>query len=276
MPRKFAVVTTYNQQGLTKYAQRFINTFDKNMPREVDLLLYNERAKPTLPINTKRIIRSLDAERELRSTLVEFKKRWKDDPKANGLGPDKRRLDHKKAFKWDAIRFSHKVYAIFDAVKKTDADVLIWMDADSVVHSPMSFDFLDKFVPEDKFLCYAGRKNKYTECGWYSMNLKHPHADKFFNEFQRMYDDADNGIFKLKEWHDSYVFDVVKNWHTQEWGVVNKDFSSGLIEREGHPIINSELGAYIDHLKGDRKLEGQSKRKDLKVKRTEDYWSKVK
>ena len=271
MPRKFAVVTTYNQQGLTKYAQRFINTFDKNMPKEVDLLLYNERANPKLP-STKRNIKSMDAEKELRSTLVEFKKRWKDDPRANGQGPDKRRLDHRKAFKWDAIRFSHKVYAIFDAVEKTDADVLIWMDADSVVHSPLPFDFLDKFVPEDVFLCYAGRKNKYTECGWYSMNLKHPHADKFFTEFKRMYDDANNGIFTLKEWHDSYVFDVVRNWHTQEWGAVNKDFSNGLIEREGHPIINSELGAYIDHLKGDRKLEGQSKLTDLKITRTENYW----
>ena len=274
MSRKFAVVTTYNQQGLTKYAQRFINTFDKNMPRDIDLLLYNERANPKLP-TSKRNIRSMDAERELRSTLVEFKKRWKDDPRANGQGPDKRRLDHKKAFKWDAIRFSHKVYAIFDAVKRTDADVLIWMDADSVVHSPMSKEFLETFIPEDVFLCYAGRKNKYTECGWYSMNLRHPHADKFFTEFQRMYDDANNGIFTLKEWHDSYVFDVVKDWHTQEWGAVNKDFSNGLIEREGHPIINSELGAYIDHLKGDRKLEGQSKRKDLKVERSEDYWKKV-
>lgn len=274
MPRKFAVVTTYNQQGLTKYAQRFINTFDKNMPKEVDLLLYNERTTPTIPV-TKRNIKSMDAERELRATLVEFKKRWKDEPKANGQGPDKRRLDHKKAFKWDAIRFSHKVYAIFDAVKKTDADVLIWMDADSVVHSPMPIKFLEDFIPQDKFLCYAGRTNKYTECGWYSMNLRHPHADKFFEEFQRMYDDAENGIFKLKEWHDSYVFDIVRNWHTQEWGAVNKDFSNGLIEREGHPIINSELGAYIDHLKGDRKLEGQSKKKDLKVERTEDYWRGV-
>jgi hypothetical protein len=275
MPRKFAVVTTYNQQGLDRYGQRFINSFDKNMPQEVDLILYSERARPTLP-KTKRNIRDYDAERELRETLVKFKQKYKLDPRANGKGPDGRRLDAKKAFKWDAIRFSHKVYAIFDAAKKTDADVLIWMDADSYVHSPMPFDFLDKFVPEDKFLCYAGRKNKYTECGWYSINLKHPHVDKFLTEFQRMYDDAENGIFTLKEWHDSYVFDVVKNWHTQEWGAVNKDFSNGLIEREGHPIINSELGAYIDHLKGDRKLQGHSNAKDLKIRRTEDYWSKIK
>jgi len=191
------------------------------------------------------------------------------------MGPDKKRLDHKKAFKWDAIRFSHKVYAVIDAARDSDADVLIWMDADSVVHTALPITFLESFVPEHAFLCYAGRVNKYSECGWYSMNLKHPHADKFFSEFQRMYDDAENGIFKLKEWHDSYVFDEVRKWHTQEWGAVNKDFSNGLIEREGHPIINSELGAYIDHLKGDRKLQGHSNKKDLKIQRSEEYWNKI-
>jgi hypothetical protein len=29
-------------------------------------------------------------------------------------------------------------------------------------------------------------------------------------EFQRMYDDAENGIFRLAEWHDSFVFDAVR------------------------------------------------------------------
>jgi hypothetical protein len=164
---------------------------------------------------------------------------------------------------------------VCDAARRADADVLIWMDADSVVHSPMSIEFLEKFIPENVFTCYAGRKNKYTECGWYSMNLKHPHAKDFFSEFQRMYDEAENGIFLQKEWHDSYIYDVVRVWHEQKFNVQNKDFSNGLIEKEGHPIINSELGAFIDHLKGDRKREGKSERKDLKVERTEDYWKRI-
>jgi hypothetical protein len=38
-------------------------------------------------------------------------------------------------------------------------------------------------------------------------------------------------------------------------------------------MINSDLGKYFDHLKGDRKEVGKSnKPKDLKVKRTERYW----
>jgi len=272
MSRKFAVVTTYNQQGLQLYGQRFINSFAQNMPNEVELLAYGERCKPDT--KAKANIRHLDQERSV-PACFEFKKKYANDPRANGQGPDKKRLDAKKAFKWDAIKFCNKVYVVCDAARRTDADVLIWMDADSYIHSPMSLQFLESFIPDDVFTCYAGRTNKYTECGWYSMNLKHPHAKEFFDEFQRMYDDAENGIFKEKEWHDSYIYDVVRVWHEQKYGVKNKDFSSGIIEKEGHPIINSELGAFIDHLKGDRKRTGHSERKDLKIPRTEAYWATI-
>jgi len=38
-------------------------------------------------------------------------------------------------------------------------------------------------------------------------------------------------------------------------------------------LINSDWGAYLDHLKGDdRKKLGRSKREDLKVLRSEPYW----
>jgi len=273
MSRKFAVVTTFNQQGLQLYGQRFINSFAQNMPAGVDLYAYGERCRPQVP-KSKGAIYPLDQEKSV-PAVFEFKKKYGNDPRANGMGPDKKRLDAKKAFKWDAIKFSNKVYVVCEAARKVDADVLIWMDADSYVHSPMSIDFLEKFIPEDAFTCYAGRANKYTECGWYSLNLKHPHAKEFIDEFQRMYDDAENGIFLEKEWHDSYIYDVVRVWHEQKFGVTNKNYSAGIVEKEGHPIINSELGAYIDHMKGDRKRQGHSNRKDLKRDRTESYWQNV-
>jgi len=37
-------------------------------------------------------------------------------------------------------------------------------------------------------------------------------------------------------------------------------------------LINSEWGAYLDHLKGSRKKTGRSLPSDLKVNRTEAYW----
>jgi hypothetical protein len=100
------------------------------------------------------------------------------------------------------------------------------------------------------------------------MNLRSPSTIAFLEEFQNYYDDAENGIFTLDEWHDSFVFDAVR----QHTSCLERDWSSHLISGEGHPLINSEWGAYLDHLKGDRKKLGRSKAKDLRVNRTEGYW----
>jgi len=143
------------------------------------------------------------------------------------------------------------------------------MDADTICHSPIRIEQLKKLIPTDKDICFLGRKGKYTECGLYAMNLKSSLVQSFLREFQRMYDDAESGIFTLEEWHDSFVFDAVRNKFKT---LNNLDWSGHLISGEGHPLINSEWGAYLDHLKGDRKTAGRSKDNDLKVKRTESYW----
>ena len=275
MSRKFTVLTTFNQQGLQLYGQRMINSFLDRMPNEIDLYVYAERCSPYIRKSERNVI-VIDHENAL-PEMKAFKERYANDPRANGKGPDNKRLDARKAFKWDAIKFCNKVYAVCNAArraKKEGSDILIWMDADSYVHTEMPIAFLEKFVPHDKFLSFLGRGHKYTECGWYSINLQHEHCDSFIDEFQRMYDDAENGIFKEKEWHDSYIFDVVRRWHEGKYGVQNKDISSG-IQGEGHPLINSELGQWFDHMKGDRKQQGHSERRDLKITRVEDYWKTI-
>jgi hypothetical protein len=142
------------------------------------------------------------------------------------------------------------------------------MDADMVCHSTINTQKLDQFFPDNIDLCYAGRSNKFTECGLYGMRLTSSVTQEFLNEFQRMYDDAENGIFTLKEWHDSFVFDAVR----KRFPMRELNWSQGLINGEGHPLINCEWGTYIDHLKGDRKDKGRSRKTDLVVTRKESYW----
>jgi hypothetical protein len=84
-----------------------------------------------------------------------------------------------------------------------------------------------------------------------------------------MYDNATTGIFTLEEWHDSYVFDHVRKIAP----VTELNWSNDIIKGEGHPLINSAWGAWLDHLKGARKSLGRSKLKDLKVNRNESYWT---
>jgi hypothetical protein len=104
---------------------------------------------------------------------------------------------------------------------------------------------------------------------------------RFLREFQRVYDDAENGIFLLEEWHDSFVFDTVRvripgirelNWSASLGDLrAHKGNSLG----EGHPLINCEWGEYLDHLKGDRKDIGRSAAIDLKVPKKSKYWSNI-
>jgi hypothetical protein len=277
---KIAVVTTFHEEGLKKYAQRMIDTFCTNWPEEIKLHIYPEKCNPVIRNHNHVTLTDLDSVKE----LVEFKDRWKDVPKANGdVSADpirSKRKDSGKGFKWHAVRFAHKVYAIFDCAKNTDADILIWMDADTICHSPITIKDLYRMIPKDSELCYLGRKGKYSECGLYSMNLRSPNVQAFLKEFQRFYDQAEHGIFQLDEWHDSFVFDAVRVKFPQmrqlDWAAHLHDLRPAprMSSGEGHPLINSQWGAWLDHLKGDRKSIGRSKREDLKVQRKEAYWQK--
>jgi hypothetical protein len=269
---KISVVTTFHQSGYDTYGRNMIQTFLKNWPATVDLHVYAENCQVTesAPNLFVHDLHSSSPE------LVAFKEKWKNVPKANGdvtADPIRsRRKDSGKGFKWHAIRFSHKVYSIFHCAKNIDADVLLWMDADTICHSPIQQHDLEKYCPLDKDLCYLGRKGKFSECGLYSMNLKSEMTVNFLKEFQRMYDHAEHGIFDLAEWHDSFVFDAVRVKFPQlkQW-----NWSEGLVTGEGHPLINSFWGAWLDHLKGGRKELGKSKRTDLLVKRKEAYWQQI-
>jgi hypothetical protein len=265
-----SVITTFNQAGYTKYAQKMIQTFLATWPTDVTLYAYAEDCN-VIEIAPNLVVVDLH---KASPALVAFKDKWSNVPKANGdISSDitrSIRLDSKKSFKWDAVRFAHKVYAIFDCAKKCNSDMLLWMDADTICHSPITMSRLKELIPADKELCFLGREGKYTECGLYAMNLHSPMITRFLESFQRMYDHAEQGIFTLAEWHDSFVFDEVR--HTL--ALIELNWSKNIIKGEGHPLINSEWGAYLDHLKGDRKSLGRSKLTDLKIIRTESYWSK--
>jgi len=262
---KYTVVTTFNMAGYKQYGQRMIETFLTNWPTCVDLVVYAENCQVQESAQNLKIKNLLQVK-----DLIEFKSRWSHAPWANGdvsLDPVRsRRKDSGKGFKWDAVRFSHKVYSIFDCAQHCDRDYLIWMDADMICHSPISEHMLDQLCSAD--LCYLGRKNKYSECGLYAMNLRSPVIVEFLTKFKWFYDHAEQGIFTLDEWHDSFVFDHVR-------GLVkinSLDWSADLIVGEGHPLINSTWGAYLDHLKGNRKQKGRSLAKDLVKPRIESYW----
>lgn len=277
---EITVVTTFHKPGLDLYGQRFLNSFAEKVDKKIKMIVYAEDCEPTNPDPTQIII--LKSEEAL-PKLNAFKARWKDIPKANGKCPfpERRPRDHHKEFKWDAVRFANKVYAVFDACERS-TDWCVWMDADTYVHSNWTYEDFIKLLPNTSWITYVGRGKgsaTWPECGFYGMNLRDPVCQEFLAEFERMYEDADNGIFTLPEWHDSYVFGhILNNMKRTAPNVLDYTAQTVLQTAKtgggGHPLINTKLGQWIDHLKGERKKLGKSKSTDISVERVEGYWRK--
>lgn len=277
------VVTTFHQEGLDLYAQRFLDSFAERVDKRIKMIVYAEDCDPINPDPDQ--ITILKQEVSL-PKLVKFKETWSTVPKANGdISADpvlSRRNDSNKKFKWDAVRFANKVYAVFDACNRS-TDWCVWMDADTYVHSDWSYEQFKECLPDTSWITYVGRgkgSQTWPECGFYGMNLNSVTCQEFLQEFEGMYDDAKNGIFQLVEWHDSFVFGhILEKFKKTSPNVL--DYSAEMYLREaksgggGHPLINSKLGQWIDHMKGDRKQLGKSKTTDIMVgTRQESYWQK--
>ena len=283
MNKHITVVTTFHNKHYNVYGKNFLDSFAKHVDKRIKLIVYAEECNPENPDPSR--IEILDAVKSL-PKLVAFKQRWKDDPKANGIPPAdikaRRPRDWHKEFKWDAVRFANKVYAVFDAVERSK-DWCVWMDADSFIHSNWTYEDFAELLPDTSWVTYVGRgkgSQTWPECGFYGMNLKDLVCQDFLKEFERMYEDADNGIFTLEEWHDSFVFGKILNdLKFRHPNVL--DYSAEIYLKTaktgggGHPLINSKLGRWMDHMKGGRKFDGSSKRKDLMGHRDEPYWQKI-
>ena len=275
--RSLAVITTFPPNRWEAYAKRMLESFIANWPNDVKLYVYYEKKLPEI-INSK--IEYINLE-EVNPGLIKFKERHKNDPVANGElqeipGGVRRRLEAgeydkgKSSFLWDAVRFAHKTYCVYHAIRNINTDVILWLDADTYTFKPISKEFVLNLIPENKLVNYLGRGDKFPECGWVSYNKQHPQITEFINAWIELYEK--DTLFKHLEWHDSYVFWQVLKQIAPNQGA---DIGRGAGARGHHIFVNSVLGEYIDHLKGKRKIKGKSSKTDLRVSRNQDYWKNV-
>ena len=289
---KIKVITSYKPGCWEQYAKKGIEAMAEHLPKEIDLVVYAEEQKPNCHYERIQWIDLNNAEPE----LVKFKTRHKDDPVANGkLGnveggvrrlPELQKLGgldkNKESFLWDAVRFANKVFCVINGVRNSaDYDYVVWLDADTNIFRPMPLNFLTGLLPQDTMVTYLGRENpslndggKYPECGFVGYNLKHPEIQNFISEWEKLY--TDDTVFKILEWHDSYVFWHLSKKFRSEKQIQVNDIGKWVGVKGHHVFVNSVLGQYIDHMKGDRKFKGSSSKKDLKTNITDvEYWKKV-
>jgi hypothetical protein len=102
-------------------------------------------------------------------------------------------------------------------------------------------------------MSYLGRGGKYhSECGFLIFNMNHQHTQDYLIEMKRMYTSGD--IYKEIEWHDSYIWDVVRKRFEKKFNIKNKNL--GYEDRTINDIVgNTFLFEYFYHLKGKRKFK---------------------
>jgi len=240
------VVTSCSLDGWNRYGAKGVATLLQYWPPEVHVHLVSE---DVLPLDAMRQLaceqgRLMFWDLGLHERATGFYEQHRKNNTAKG------HMHTHYDFRKDAWRFSKKVFAIEMVARYTAGGRLIWLDADTVTLSPVPMEMLQRMPPNEFSLAFLDRSRKYhSECGFVGYNLNRDDTRNFIATFADLY--VSGEVFKLKEWHDSWVFDWVRH-HTRiaGYGIPHNNNS--------HPFVHSELGKYMDHLKGARKTLGIS------------------
>lgn len=246
------VVTSFHKKGYDVYGRKFLETWKKYWPGNVNLTIYyeDEHDRPNgfnwVPMSEV-------------SFLDEY------------LGSLKFPLMHGDMggtynINWDA-RMARKSFIQMHSMRKFGGKV-VWIDSDVVTHEPVPENFIDTVLPDDKFCCYLGRDGwMYTESGFLGFNAEHTIARKFHDLYLSIF--MTGAIFMQQGWHDCYGFDAARK--AMQLDSVFNNLAKDVPHGTGHVFINSVLGGYMDHRKGNRKLH-RSDPSELVFGRDEKYW----
>ena len=250
----FLAVTTCNGEQWTQYGRAMATTFCRHWP-EVRLRVYAE---------------GFATEQNGRVEFVDLDSAapwlapWKEScgPSARGITPEGYR------FRWDCVKFAHKIAAIGAAADEFDEGVLIWMDADIVTHSPVSMTWLEGLFPEPADIAWLDRIGVYPECGFMMFRL--PSALQVIRDLVFVY--RGGQVFEFAETHDSFVIQRIVNSAVASGEIIVCSLS-GEGRRHHHVLANSPLGTRLDHLKGKRKAMGRTPKHERRVAGGGAYWS---
>lgn len=267
-------VTTTNDKIFVDYAKVCLKEFDLMAGEDIEMINYVESGSNKIFDESFKKIKNII----LNSTKHQkFLKYFSNIYEAQGFKihmvneKGKKFLAIKPDFRFNAIKFSYKVFAMYEAYKYSidkNFKYLIWTDADVRFKRKFLVQDLEEFLPsKNELMSYLGRSKfptpakPYSETGFLAFNIHHPNFDNLINDIINTY--VSGEIFSFEQWHDCWVFDRVRERYEKD----NFKFKnlSGNFHHLSHPYVNTNLGIYFDHFKGDsRKIKLKSHDTDYK------------
>ena len=245
------IITSMNERLYEAYGHRLFDTWD----HRYELIVYHEdysdsanHAPPYIPewaghIHTPTVVPELY--------------RWTESHKDRPV----------TSYKHDAVRFSHKVWAMWHGVSNYVGwsgaySGIVWMDADTTIKQMPAPMELVKYLDRADITLYDRPEHPETGMIWFS--TRHKEINRYNSTYEntalhfvntlRLYYESDK-IYQLKEQHDAYVTGhILRTEFKGRW----KSLST--VERAPgrHPQAVSDSASWWDHCKGPRKKWGAS------------------
>ena len=232
----YNVITSFNESYWQEVAKENVQLMDKFWIPNGKIFLYHQLSKIDNSFSNR--IQWIDLYQSC-PKLLEFSHKWKDDVRANGQN------GKKNAFRWNAIKFCHKTFAIWHAAKMQKSGWLVWLDCDAIILKSIDKNFIQKSCPADKCISYLGRKGKYSECGFVAYNLDRPETQKFLEDWENLY--LSGEFVNLQETHDSWTFDHIRKSFNDPSLFCDLNEQS---TTDKNPFQNSLIGTHMAHAKG--------------------------
>jgi hypothetical protein len=197
---EYTFVTSFRKEDYDVYAKKMLESVaEKWKPDDFRLVVYLEGYKDTnglvqSPQIEYREIENIDA----RSSFI------KRNSDKNG-----RFAEAPYNYRFDAVRFCHKVYAYSDLAFQLIEDEykgwLVWLDADTITKKMFKAEDAAKLLPSNADIVHLGRIDiDYSETGFVGWNMSMHNAASLIVDIRGAYDT--NEIFGYREWTDSFVF----------------------------------------------------------------------
>jgi hypothetical protein len=236
------VITGWSPSGWLQYGQKFLSSFERFWPVEVELRVYVEEFFEIQ--ESKRFIEQVKL--DAIPGCMDFINKYRGDKRANGELVQKNWKDSCKIngynFKFDAWKFCRQGFIPYHAAQEMATGVLCWLDGDVVTNRAVPTGFIEGLIPEHAAVAYLGRGPKHSEIGVQIYRV--PEAMPVLQDFSEFY--RTETVFGLKEWHSAYVFDEARKMSD----VRTHDMTPG---GSGNVWLQSPMAAYTEHLKGKRK-----------------------
>lgn len=234
------VCSGFSPAGYKQYGKRFLDSFDRFWPRDVDLQVYVEEPVP-MPRKACRDLWSIPGARQFhvehagKPTIAGTGQvpGWKEKDRARGY-----------CFRFDAYKFWKQILIPGAAAQDmADGDILIWLDADVETTALISqLDIVDILGKAE--VAFLDRSPKHSEIGFYAIRLNNK-TRAFLEDMATIYTSGE--VFELAEWHSAFVWDTAR----KRAGLKEKSICR--LGARGNVWPATRLAKWLRHDKGNRK-----------------------